>query len=146
MCTHLTRKASATIGFTLGVVLALAAFAVAGFGHGSYVLIGIGAAPLCLGGVLAGLVGMPILWAYFAGLSASLERRNQRLLPVLLAVHYLSAVLAVTVGPYSRWPRASGSAWAESPGWVTYATLQVFVWLQFRRSWLLSSSTRSPAN
>ena len=142
----MTRTVSTAIGSSLGLVLSLSAFAAAGFGHGSYVLLGVVAAPFCFGGVLVALVTTPLLWAFTSYLAASVERMPRRALLVLLPLHYLSALVAVTAWPYADWRYVSSSAGALMIGAATYATMQVYVWLLFRHSGRLSSAHRSPAN
>ena len=142
----MTRTVSTAIGGSLGLVLALSAFAAAGFGHGSYVLLGVVAAPFCFGGVLVALVTTPLLWAFASYLAASVERRPRRTLLFLLPLHYLSALVAVTVWPHADWRYVSRSAGAVMIGAVTYAMTQVYVWLLFRHAGRVSRALRSPAN
>ena len=142
----MTRTVSTVIGCSLGLVLALSAFAAAGFGHESYVLLGLVAAPFCFRGVLVALVTTPLLWAFTSYLAASVERMPRRALLVLLPLHYLSALVAVTAWPYADWRYVWHSAAAVEIGAVTYATMQVYVWLLFRHAGRLSSAHRSPAN
>ena len=142
----MTRTVSTAIGCSLGLVLALSAFAAAGFGHGSYVLLGLVAAPFCFGGVLVALVATPLLWAFASFLAASVESRPRRALLFLLPLHYFSALVAVTAWPYADWRYVWHPAAAVVIGAVTYATMQVYVWLLFRHAGRVGRAHRAPAN
>jgi predicted membrane-bound spermidine synthase len=130
----LTRTVSTVVGCALGLVLSLSAFAAAGFGHGSYVILGVVSAPFCFGGALVALVTTPLLWALASYLAASAECSSRRALLFLLPLHYLGALIAVTVWPYADWSYVSRSVGASMVGSLTYATMQVYVWHLFRRA------------
>ena len=140
------RTASTLGGFALGLVLALSAFAAAGFGHGSYVLLDLVSAPLCIVGVAAALIGTVFLWTVAAWLASGRDLNSRRAFVLLIAAHYVSALVAVAVGPDVDWSRAPRVVTALSIGAVAYASTQVFLWFLFRQSLRKARMAIEPAN
>src|SRR5262245_49486556 len=117
-------------GLVYGVVLGILSFFATGLGHGAYMPTAVSSAPAGLFGILAGLLGAPILWAAVGTLAVS--RRNIAMLVVL--VHYaLAGWLVLHMGPgyHERWGVIHMLEWAPSllALWaVCYLAGQVVVW------------------
>lgn len=133
------------IGFAYGFGLMVLSIGAAGFGHGTYVLMGLSSAPLSILSllprgdfrVLIALLGTPVLWlliGFLLGLSPSLRR--VRCVLVVMAVHYSTALLLLLPASHSEF-----SDWSYVPkvqgvfimGIVFYVIGQAFVWLAFFR-------------
>src|SRR5579884_4219328 len=73
--------------FVYGAMLCFCGFALAGFGHGTYFLIGLAGAPFSILGPLAAILASLAQW----GLLVSAQRRfrlHQRFVVVFLVLHY----------------------------------------------------------
>lgn len=83
---------SALIGLGYGFVFMFMGFFAAGFGHGSYFVIGLSSAPCGLvQDVIVGLLGGPLLWLLAAFLSGGSRNWSWRLLYLLvMTTHYVS--------------------------------------------------------
>jgi hypothetical protein len=116
------------VGILYGTALAVTSFLAAGFGHGCYVPIGLFAAPLSLLGPAA-LFFLPVLWPVVAALAwLSADVLPRRLVLALMCVHYVSAVAAVTIGPFDDWDHLYRTAVPSCLGLGIYAIGQLCLW------------------
>lgn len=83
---------SALIGLGYGIVLSIFGFYAAGFGHGTYTVIGLSSAPVALTkNIIISLFTPPILWSVAAFLSAGSRQMVWRILYLLvMCMHYVS--------------------------------------------------------
>jgi hypothetical protein len=114
-------------GALYGVVLTGLGVGAAGAGHGTYLLLGIFAAPLDLLGFLAIILGAPLLWAT-VGVLAGLRKRIavRSCLIGLLLLHYLSAVGTTAMGDWGYVRRM----WISDP-WLFIHALTIYFVGQF---------------
>lgn len=131
--TELTKLA--LVGAAHGTVLAVLAFLAAGYGHGTYVVLGLASAPLGLLGIIAALIGLPFLWAAMFVLA----RRNRSAFVFAMLVHYLSAAVLLTTRQFADqfgdWDYF-GRAWTRSGVFLFVCFLwyfagQVLLWMDF---------------
>jgi hypothetical protein len=80
------------LGFGFGTLLAVMGFLAAGFGHGTYVIIGLSSAPCSLAqDLLLALIAPPFLWAILTFFAAGARHRVwQMLFLTSLGSHYAS--------------------------------------------------------
>jgi hypothetical protein len=101
----------AVCGFTLGIFLTFISFIATGAGHGTYVVLGLCAAPFsALDDVLLALIGVPVFWTCLGGLVGGSGHPVARLIAVvLLLAHFVSAPHVLTQTEFADWdylPRA----------------------------------------
>jgi hypothetical protein len=126
-------------GAAYGLILTLFGFIAAGFGHGTYALLGIWSAPLSLLWAPFALFGAIALWAGVGLLLGSLVRSAQRVeFLIFISVHYAGAMVFLFTQEYSEWAYFL-KAWERVPwtimgGILTYFMGQVFMWLVFLRT------------
>jgi uncharacterized membrane protein YbaN (DUF454 family) len=124
-----------SLGAVYGTGLAFLGYFAAGFGHGTYTVLGIVSAPMGIVGILFALISLPFLWT---GIFVLLHRRK-RLFAMAMLLHYLGAMVLLTVPRFAEsfgdW-NYLGRVWARSPGllvvcFLWYAAGQIFVWMDF---------------
>jgi hypothetical protein len=126
-------------GFTYGLILCAFSFIAAGYGHGTYTLMGLSSAPVCLFGVLPALLGCPLLWALIFALVGTGLKKLRWVFVAVMTLHYGVAVVVLTWpgGFYSNWDYISrfrgNYAFLTVFGFATYAAGQLFLWVRFAR-------------
>lgn len=123
-----------SLGAAYGCVLLVLCFAAAGFGHGTYILTALFAAPLTLAGILIALLSMPPMWACIAVLATS-QRSWKRAGAVILVCHYLVALLGwccLLEPDLADWSRVATLFPDQWPifalGGAVYVSGQVWLW------------------
>ena len=88
-----------------GTVLAAFGFVVAGYGHGTYLLMGLAGAPLSLLGPLEAMLASLLQWP----LVVAAKIRVPKFARGFVLVHYATALLLLTVpsSPYADWNYAA---------------------------------------
>jgi hypothetical protein len=124
-----------SLGAVYGTGLAVLAFLAAGFGHGTYVVLGLASAPLAMLGVAVALISLPFLWmSIFALLYC-----RKRLFAMAMLLHYLGAMVLLTVPRFAEsfgdW-NSFARVWGRSPGllvlcFLWYGAGQIFLWMDF---------------
>ena len=121
------------IGLAYGSVLASFSFLSAGFGHGTYVLMGLCSSPISLiQDVFVSLFSIPLLWGLLGTLLGLASYRAGRVVfLILIAAHYSALAIILCVGNFADWsyvPRAPLLVW---PGFVIYLVGQIALWAVF---------------
>jgi hypothetical protein len=122
---------AASIGLAYGILLAIMGFLAAGFGHGTYVVIGLSSAPCGLGqNVIFALIGAPLLWLLSAFLSGGSRHWAWRALYLfVMTVHYVSLPWILQApSPFADWSyvhKVEGLFWAAI---VFYCAGQIGLW------------------
>ena len=132
-------------GFAFGVLLMLSGFASAGFGHGTYLPIALGAAPVSLIPV-AGLFAAPVWWGAIGALA---DRRWLLAVLVVLAVHTVACVgilwLGTPMEPGNELWRYFWRAMRVIPTTVTFSLVVYAAGLGLAWVWTLGALATSPA-
>jgi hypothetical protein len=127
------------LGFVYGLTLSFWGFVAAGFGHGSYVIIGMAASPLGFFGIIACFLVLPIYWT-IAGLALkrAYNRSYRSLFLTLLTLHYATMVPLLIREPFNDWDKLPKMFDVEPgillAGGLVYVCGQIFVWARFRKT------------
>ena len=125
-------------GLLYGLSLASIGLLEAGAGHGSYLLLGIAAAPLSFGGIRFSLIAPLILWTTVGCFLSSTYKSPQRqIFVLLLGLHYFAVPFVSLFRLYSD-PVYIAEAWKYNPlmlvlGFAVYLLGQVMLWLLWFR-------------
>jgi hypothetical protein len=123
---------SAATGLGYGILLACAGFLSAGFGHGTYVLIGLSSAPFGLTeDVLVALIGAPVLWCTVGFLAGGAGHWVWRTLCLIaLAGHYGSLYRVLNKpSPFADWEFVPKAQQVFRIGVAIYEGGQVALWV-----------------
>ncbi|HKV91041.1 MAG TPA: hypothetical protein VJW20_00685 [Candidatus Angelobacter sp.] len=135
----------AATGAIYGTGLTLLAFLAAGYGHGTYVVLGLVSAPLGLLGIEVAFLSLPFLWT---GIFL-LVRRNGGIFFTLMLLHYLGAAVLLATQKFSDqfgdWDYFA-IVWSKSrillvACCIWYLVGQVFLWRSFLKKRLGPAST-----
>lgn len=124
----------ALAGLSFGSILAGAGFAAAGAGHGTFVLIGLGSAPLALANnVNVALIGTPFLWAAIGFLLSRADRWiAATALVVCMLAHYGTLPFVLRrPSPFADWSYAERQKVFVVTIFCIYAVAQVAMWFTF---------------
>lgn len=123
------------IGFLYGLSLTVLGIALAGAGHGTYLLLGIASAPLSFFGVVASVVSPPILWAtLWAFLAYAATKHRRTIVALALIAHYIGILLVAVYGDEYVDPKYITKVWDANPfmmviGLGFYVLGQAAIWL-----------------
>ena len=120
-------------GLAYGVGLSLLAVPMAGFGHGTYILLALASSPFAAFGNVAAIVAPPFIWT----LIWSLLRERRQIFLAAIAIQYVSAAVVLIVTHFGDWEYLSKS-WKLQPllvaiGFAWYVAGQGLIWLDFSR-------------
>jgi len=127
-------------GLAYGTALMFLSFCAAGFGHGSYVLLGLTSSPLGAwpfkGSVIAvALLGTPVLWGLVGLLVALLpDRRARGILVLVMGGHYVTAFFLLWADPFGDWYYLPKMLGVFASGAAVYCLGQIALWTAFVRS------------
>lgn len=98
----MTTKMAISVALIYGAVLAVCSFVAAGFGHGTYTLLGLAGSPFAVLGIPAAFLAACFQWC---GLVLARSWIGHRYLAAILIVHYAAGALLLTVSasPYADW-------------------------------------------
>jgi hypothetical protein len=91
-----------SVGAAYGACLIVLGWVIAGYGHGSYLPIGIAASPLSLFGIRVALFVPVILWTGIALFLLREDRGSRNIVFGIVALHYLGIVALFFVHPYKE--------------------------------------------
>ena len=123
----------ALCGLLYGLGLTSLGVFMAGAGHGTYLLLGVGSAPLSFLGFFVSLAGPPLLWTGIGGLLPYARKQpERRLLVIIILLHYLGVLLIPFFDEYAEWKNFE-KAWGENPvivltGLSLYFVGQIMIW------------------
>lgn len=123
----------ALLGVVYGAVLSYLGFLCTGGGHGTFMPLGLGSAPLGLLGVWAALLGTPLLWGLLGFLVARSDQTLYRRIFLVAAIgHSIAAALILALSDSGDWRYIERTRQAI-PGimaaWiVAYAAGQAVMW------------------
>jgi hypothetical protein len=126
-------------GFAYGLGLTVVGVFMAGAGHGTYLLLGVAAAPVSFWGILFSIVGPPILWGVVGSLLSHASKTPQRQIVVCVMLsHYLGIMLLPFFGDYVE-GKYFERVWAANPaivlmGGSLYLAGQVATWIYWIRA------------
>ena len=97
-------RVSGGVGAAYGVLLGLLAFMSSGFGHGTFILVGVSSAPIGVLGIPAGLLGAPLIWGVVGHLVSRVTSiRSSRAFLTAMCLHYLGVVVLFLTPTYGDW-------------------------------------------
>lgn len=120
-------------GLLYGLGLTVIGVFMAGAGHGTYLLLGMAAAPLSFLGILFSIVGSPILWSAVGSLLSYASKNPQRqIVMAVMLLHYLGVLLLPFFGEYAEW-KYFERVWGANPvvvlvGGSLYLAGQIVIW------------------
>ena len=134
-----TRVTLTCIGLAFGIALMLLSFCAAGFGHGTYVLLGLsssplGALPLENSLFFVALLGTPILWGLIWLLVALLpDMTAGAILVVVMGLHYVTALFLLSGESFGDWSYIPKVRDVFTLGSGLYCAGQVTLWVVILR-------------
>ena len=126
----------ALLGAAYGVALGFLAFVSAGFGHGTYILVGVSSAPIGVLGIPAALLGAPLIWAVVGYLLSRVTSiRSSRAFLTAICLHYLGVFvlfLTPTYGDWAYFPRVlEVIPWVVLAWGLLYIVGQAIIWWKY---------------
>jgi hypothetical protein len=150
----MTGIAATSFGLIYGLVLGALGWVVAGYGHGSYALIGLASSPLSLLGVQIALLSPPLIWVIVAllGFNASKGAKQNVGFLSVMTFHYLGIAALFFVSPYNDHLTLTRVAsvlpvyLSAGVAWYVAGQLLIWYWYLSRRARRGPRSQRKPGS